>query len=134
MKNKILVIDGQGGKIGCLLIEQIKSKKINCEIFAIGTNTIATTNMIKSGADYGGTGENPIVANCKNANIILGPIGIVIADSFIGEVTPAMAVAVGQSYAKKILLPINKCNSYVVGTNSLPISELINLAVLQIED
>jgi hypothetical protein len=129
---KIVVIDGQGGKIGSLLIGQLKAAVENCELYAIGTNGIATATMLKAGADFGATGENPAVVNSRDADIIVGPIGIVIADSLVGEVTPAMAMAVGQSQAYKVLLPINRCNNYVVGVRDLSITDLIDAAKVQI--
>jgi len=126
---KIVVIDGQGGKLGQMLIEQINSRQVECEVFAVGTNSIATANMLKSGADYGATGENPVVVNCRDADVIVGPIGIAVADSLLGEVTAAMSVAVGQSSAEKILLPINRCSTYVVGTQNLSVADLVAQAV-----
>lgn len=125
---KIVIIDGQGGRIGAMLTSRLKAE--NCgEIFALGTNSIATSAMMKAGADHGATGENPVTVNCRDADVIVGPIGIVVADSLLGEITPAMAAAVGQSPARKILLPINKCNTSVVGVRDLPIPELIEAAV-----
>jgi len=129
---KIVVIDGQGGKIGSLLVGRLKAEAPQHEIYAIGTNSIATSAMVKSGADFGATGENPAVVNCRNADIIVGPIGIVVADSLVGEITPAMAVAIGQSSAQKVLLPINRCNNYIVGARDLPINELIDAAIKHI--
>ena len=129
---KIVVIDGQGGKIGSLLIEKLKARTTGCELYAIGTNSIATSTMLKSGADYGATGENPIIVNCRNADIIVGPLGIVVANSLIGEITPVMATAIGQSQAQKILLPINRCNNHVLGVRDLPTADLIEEAVLKI--
>lgn len=130
---KIVVMDGQGGRIGKGIIEKLKELDIKADIWAIGTNSIATATMVKAGADYGATGENPVVVNCRDANIIVGPIGIVIADSLFGEVTPSMAVAVGQSRAEKMLLPINKCNNRVIGLESINVSEIIDLAVKRIQ-
>lgn len=130
---KIVVMDGQGGRIGKGIIEKLKELDIKADIWAIGTNSIATATMVKAGADYGATGENPVVVNCRDANIIVGPIGIVIADSLFGEVTPSMAVAVGQSRAEKMLLPINKCNNRVIGLESINVSETIDLAVKRIQ-
>lgn len=130
---KIVVMDGQGGRIGKGIIEKLKELDIRADIWAIGTNSIATATMVKAGADYGATGENPVVVNCRDANIIVGPIGIVIADSLFGEVTPSMAVAVGQSRAEKMLLPINKCNNRVIGLESINVSEIIDLAVKRIQ-
>ena len=126
---KIVVIDGQGGKIGSLLIGRLKAETGRHEVYAIGTNSIATSAMMKAGADFGATGENPTAVNCRDADIIVGPMGIVVADSLLGEVTPAMAVAVGQSGAQKVLLPVNRCNTYIVGSRDLPVSEMIESAV-----
>ena len=113
---KIVIIDGQGGRMGGLLAEKIKKAAIpGAEIYALGTNSAATTAMLKAGADYGATGENPVLVNCRDADYIIGPLGIMAADALLGEVTPAMATAVGQSRAMKILLPVNKCSQHVVG-------------------
>ena len=125
----VVVIDGQGGRMGQMLIERIKAAGLPCQLLAIGTNSIATSAMLKAGADAGATGENPVVVACRTADVIVGPIGILAADSLLGEVTPAMAVAVGQSRAKKLLLPVNLCNNIVVGTQSLPMAKLIGEAV-----
>ncbi|HCS75434.1 MAG TPA: hypothetical protein DIW17_16365, partial [Clostridiales bacterium] len=111
---KILVIDGQGGKVGKSIVEQLKAALPNQKITAIGTNSIATSTMLKAGADMGATGENPVIYNCKDADIIVGPIGIILANSLLGEVTPQMAAAVSGSKAQKFLIPSNKCNSHVV--------------------
>ena len=129
---KILVIDGQGGKIGSLLIGRLKMLAEQHEIKAIGTNSIATSSMLKAGANFGATGENPVIVNCRDADIIVGPLGIVVADSLIGEITPAMAAAIGQSKAHKVLLPINRCNNYIVGARDLPINDLIDAAIKHI--
>ena len=129
---KLLVIDGQGGRIGKLLVEQIKQRLPGVEIIAIGTNSIATAAMLKAGADQGATGENPVVFNCTDADVIVGPMGIVIANSLLGEITPAMAVAIGQCKAIKILIPVNRCNHTLVGTQNLPLSEYIELALGEI--
>ncbi len=129
---KILVIDGQGGKIGKLIVEQIKQKYESIRILAIGTNSLATAAMLKSGADEGATGENPVIWNSKDADIIIGPIGIIIANSLHGEISPSMAVAVSECKARKILIPVNRCNNFVVGVSDLPLSEYINLAVQEV--
>lgn len=131
---KIVVIDGQGGKMGKGVIEQLVKTCIKGEKWAIGTNSIATTTMLKAGADCGATGENPVIVSCRDADIIVGPIGIVIADSLMGEITPAMAVAIGQSKAEKILLPVNKCNHYIVGVSEQNMNEIINEAVEKIRE
>lgn len=130
------MIDGKGGKIGSLIIDSLKkateSDSYNIEIYAIGSNVLATSAMLKAGADYAATGENPVVVTSRVADIIVGPTGILVANSLLGEITPAMAVAVGDSKAYKILLPVNKCNTYIVGTVSLNISELVSKAVDEI--
>lgn len=131
---KIVVIDGQGGRIGRGVIEQLKALNLEAVILAIGTNGIATSTMIKAGADYAATGENPVIVNSRDADIIIGPIGIVIADSLLGEITPAMAVAVGQSRAEKILLPINKCNNRIVGVGEINVSEIIGMAIERVRE
>ena len=130
---KIVVIDGQGGKIGSLLVDRLKAEAGDYEIYAVGTNSIATSAMMKAGADFGATGENPAIVNCKDADIIVGPLGIVVADSLLGEITPSMSVAIGQSSAQKILLPINRCNHYIIGARDLPVSDLIELAIKHIK-
>lgn len=125
----VLVIDGQSGRMGQVLIQRIRSAGLPCRVVAVGTNAIATSAMLKAGADAGATGENPVVVNCRDAGVIAGPIGILAADSLLGEVTPAMALAVGQSPAKKLLLPVNHCNNIVVGTQSMTLSKLVDEAV-----
>lgn len=125
---KVVVIDGQGGRVGQTLIERVRQTGADCEIIAIGTNAIATAAMLKAGASAGATGENPVVVACRTADVIVGPIGILAADAMMGEVTPAMAVAVGQSTARKLLLPVNLCNHIVVGTQSIPLSRIIDEA------
>ena len=126
---KLVVIDGQSGRMGQVLIERIKAAGLPCRVVAVGTNAIATSAMLKAGADAGATGENPVVVSCRDADVIAGPIGILAADSLLGEVTPAMAVAVGQSPARKLLLPVNHCNNVVVGTQSMSLSKLMDEAV-----
>ena len=125
---KIVIIDGQGGSLGKALTEKIKSR-YNCEIYAIGTNSIATAAMIKAGADYGATGENPVVVNSRDADVIIGPIGIIAADSLLGEITPKMAAAIACSEAKKILVPVSRCKILVAGTPDLPFGQAIDSAV-----
>jgi hypothetical protein len=129
-----VVIDGQGGKIGAQLVEKIRESGVRGEIFAIGSNSVATAAMMKAGADCGATGENPAVVNCRDADFIAGPLGILAADALLGEITPAMAVAVGQSAAQKILLPVNRCNHYVIGGEDLPLARLVRLAAEKIRE
>ncbi len=122
----ILVIDAQGGGIGRSLIEAIKEKIPTAVITAVGTNTVATSAMIKAGADNVATGENAVVVGCRRADVIVGPIGIVIADALYGEITPAMALAVGQSKAKRILIPVNHCDNIIVGVSDLSMAKLMD--------
>ena len=129
---QILVMDGQGGRMGKSIVEQVKANFPDDEILAIGTNSIATASMLKAGADAGATGENPAIVGSRTADIIIGPMGIVIADSLLGEITPSMAVAIGQSQAKKILIPVNRCQHYVVGCADLPLGEYMKMVVEQI--
>ncbi len=130
---KLTVIDGQGGRMGKAIIEQLKKRFPNQEILAIGTNSIATAAMLKAGADFGATGENPVIVAARESDIIIGPIGIVIADSLYGEVTPAMAAAIGRSHAVQLLMPVNRCNHLVMGCESLSLSEIIALVVRHME-
>ena len=131
---KIVVIDGQGGKIGAQLIDAIRERCEDAEIGAVGTNSIATSNMLRSGPDAAATGENPVIVACRDADVIAGPIGIVIADALYGEVTPAMALAVGQSRADRVLIPVNKCGSMVIGVGDVPMAALIREAADCIAD
>ena len=126
---KIVVIDGQGGNIGRRIVEEIKAKKTECEILAIGTNSTATALMMKGGADVGATGENPVVLASRDADVIIGPIGIILADSMYGEITPRMAEAIGASRARKILIPINKCVVVAGVDETMSISDYIKIAV-----
>lgn len=131
---KIVIIDGQGGKMGQSVIAQLKKSFPDLPVIAIGTNSIATSAMIKAGADGGATGENPVLVATRDADIIIGPIGIVIADSLLGEITPAMAEAIGKSRAYKILIPVNRCNHYVVGWEGMTLTESIALVIKQVEN
>ena len=129
----ILVIDGQGGGIGKQLVEEIRKALPEALITAAGTNSIATSAMIKAGADNGATGENAVIVGCRNADIIAGPMGIVIADSLLGEITPAMAAAVGQSPALRILLPVNRCKNLIIGIADMDIATMIKKAAEEIK-
>ena len=121
----ILVIDGQGGQLGSQLIKTIRTNYKDAKVIAVGTNATATAAMLKAGAHQASTGENPVVVACRKANVIIGPVGIVIADAMFGEITPKMAVSVGQADAVRILLPVNKCDNLVAGVPDLNLSTLI---------
>lgn len=122
---KILVIDGQGGQLGGQIIKSLKSNFQEIDIIAVGTNATATATMLKAGASKAATGENPVVVACRKVDVIIGPIGIVIADAMLGEITPQMAVAVGQADATRILLPINKCDNLVAGISDTSMTAII---------
>ena len=126
---KIIVIDGQGGSLGKAIIEQIKKQLPQLEPIALGANSIATAAMIKAGARSGATGENPVLVNARDADIIMGPIGIIAADSLLGEITPAMAIAIGQSPAIKLLIPMGKCRVRIVGLPEQAYAEYVRQAV-----
>ena len=111
---KILIVDGQGGGIGRQLVEALK-REGERDITCVGTNAIATSAMLRAGATRAATGENAAIVACREAEVIVGPIGIVVADALLGEVTPRMAAAVGQSLARKVLIPVNQCGNFVVG-------------------
>ncbi len=130
LMKKIIIIDGHGGKLGAMLTARLKAE--GADVTAIGTNSLATSAMLKAGAAQGATGENPVIVNCRDADVIVGPIGIVIANSLLGEVTPAMAQAVGESKARRVLLPINRCNTVIAGVRDIPITELVDAAVKQV--
>jgi len=125
----ILVIDAQGGGIGRALVSAIRKSAPDIEITAVGTNTAATSAMLKAGAHHSATGENAVIVGCRKADIIVGPVGIVIADSLWGEITPAMAVAVGQSKAVRILVPVGHCDNIIVGVEAPDAGALIQRAV-----
>lgn len=132
---KIVMIDGQGGRMGSLLVEKIRKAlsgypelQNRCTLLAIGTNSIATAAMLRAGADHGATGENPVLVNARDAAFIIGPVGILSADALFGEVTAEMAAAVGRSPAEKILLPVNKCRNHIVGVPDLSLGALVQEA------
>lgn len=130
---KLVIIDGQSGRMGALIAERVKAAKLPCKVLAVGTNAIATATMMKAGADQGAAGENPVMVACRTADVIVGPIGILSADALSGEVTPAMAVAIGQSAAKKLLLPVNRhCGHTMVGVRDLTLSQLVDEVVEQL--
>ena len=131
---RILVMDGQGGKIGSQLIRGILTRDPDAEIMAVGTNATATAAMVRAGAQQAATGENPTVVACRTADVIIGPIGIVIADSLLGEVTPVMAAAVGQADAVRILIPVNRCANLVAGVQETSTAALLEDVLKKLED
>lgn len=131
---KVLVIDGQGGKMGRALVENILKQNIPCELVAIGTNALATEAMLKGGAAAAATGENPVVVNAKDADVIAGPMGIIAANALLGEVTPSMALAVSESKALKVLIPVNRCGIFAAGTEDKTPAQYIESAVRKIAE
>lgn len=131
---RILVIDGQGGNIGKQLVKMLQTEIPECDITAVGTNSIATSNMLKGAPVAGATGENAVIVGCRKADVIVGPLGIVIADALMGEVTEKMAAAVARSEAVKILIPMNRCENLVAGIGSIPVSALIEDAVRKVKE
>lgn len=121
----VTIIDGQGGMLGAQLVKEITARFPAVALTAIGTNASATSAMIKAGARQAATGENPVAVACRRADVIIGPIGIVIADSLLGEVTPTMALAVAQADATRILIPMNRCDNLVAGVTDSSTSALI---------
>lgn len=129
----VLVIDGQGGQLGGQIIKSLKANFEELDITAVGTNATATATMLKAGANQAATGENPVMVACRKADVIVGPIGIVIADSLFGEITPSMAVAVGQADAVRILLPVNKCDNLVAGVSNVAMGNIIDDVVCKLK-
>lgn len=129
---KVLVIDAQGGGIGRQVVAALKKAFPEAELIAVGANYAATEAMMKAGADRAATGENAVVVCARKADFIVGPIGIVIADSMLGEITPKMAAAIGSSDAHRILIPIRKCRHTVVGVQNFQLTALINEVVEEI--
>ena len=128
----ILVIDGQGGNIGRRLVELIGEKFPDVKITAVGTNSMATSNMMKGGSVTAATGENAVIVGCRRADIIAGPMGIVVADALCGEVTPKMAVAIAQSRALRVLVPMSKCETLVAGIGTQSVTSLLDDAMEKI--
>ena len=126
---KVLIIDGQGGGLGRQLVAAVKERFPEIEVLAVGANSTATGAMLRAGADQAATGENAVLVAARRADVIMGPIGIVIADAMLGEITPAMAAAAGQSEAKRILLPVGQCDNIRAGVQDMPMAKMVQEAV-----
>jgi NAD(P)-dependent dehydrogenase (short-subunit alcohol dehydrogenase family) len=132
---KVAVVDGQGGGIGKVITEKLRKEfGEQIEIIAFGTNALATAALLKAGANEGATGENAIVQNMAEMDVIAGPLGIIVAHSMLGELTPLMAEAIAKSKARKLLLPINRCNIDVIGAKADPLPHLVNALLVQIKE
>ncbi len=129
MRKRILVVDAQGGGLGRQLISKLRKENVNAEIIAVGTNVSASSAMLKAGADKAATGENAAIVCSRTADYIIGPVGIIIADSMLGEITPRIAEALGTADAIRILIPFNSCYNYIAGTAGISTGDLINDAV-----
>lgn len=133
MPYRILIIDAQGGGIGKQLVAAVKQELPETDVTAVGASSAATSAMMKAGADHAATGENSVVVGCRRADIIMGPVGIAIADSMLGEITPVMAAAVGQSSAVRILIPSQHCGNIIAGVPEQSMSSLIRDAVSKLK-
>ncbi len=132
---KLMVLDGQGGGIGATLIKGLRaSLGLNQEILALGTNSIATSRMMKAGANRGGSGENAIVHTSQRVDVIIGPVSILMANAMMGELTPEMAIAVSSSRATKILIPLTQEEIKIVGVSKEPLPHLVNQAVRMVQE
>ncbi len=129
---KVVIIDGQGGQLGAQLVKEINTQFPDITLTAIGTNAVATATMLKAGAKNAATGENPVIVACRTADVIIGPVGIVIADALLGEITPKMAAAIGQADSVRILIPMNKCDNLIAGVTSLNTAALISDAMAKL--
>ena len=128
---KVIVMDAQGGGMGKLLVEGLKRAMPEQKVIAVGTNALATSAMLRAGADQGATGENAVVVCAAQADLILAPIGMVLCDAMLGEVTAAMACAVGKSPAHKILVPVSRCQTSIAGAQKLSMAEAVEWAVAE---
>ena len=125
----ILVIDAQGGGIGKQLVARIKKEYPSETVIAVGTNSIATAAMIKAGADQGATGENSVIVACRTADVIIGPVGIVITDAMLGEITETIAQTIAKAKATRILIPFNMCDTMIAGVSDTSTGSLIDAAM-----
>ena len=130
----VTIIDGQGGQLGAQLVKEITARFQNVTLTAIGTNAVAAAAMLKAGAKNVASGENPVIVACRKTDVIIGPIGIVIADSLLGEVTEKMALAVSRADAIRILIPLNRCENLIAGVPNLNTSALIADVISKLND
>jgi len=124
----IVIIDGQGGRMGQNIVERLIARHCPGNIQVVGTNSAATSAMLRAGVKQGATGENPVIVAAARADIIVGPMGIIAANALMGEITPAMAMAISESAAQKVLIPMDRCGIQVAGVADLPMRDYIELA------
>ena len=129
---KIVIMDGQGGGVGKQIAERLKDNGLAGDVIVVGTNAVATSNMMKAGIAAGATGENAVAYNCARADIIVGPIGIIVPNAMYGEITPAMVMAVGESEARKILIPVQNTHIHIAGMEQKNLTECVKAAVAEI--
>lgn len=129
---KILIIDGQGGGIGRALAEKLKQAKVDAELIGVGTNSAATTALLKAGVDGAATGENAVIYQASHADVITGSTGILSTNAMLGEISPAMVAAISASEALKVLIPLNQCNIRISGVIDQPLPDKIDAAVAEI--
>ncbi|GMB00170.1 DUF3842 family protein [Pelosinus sp. IPA-1] len=130
---RIAVVDGQGGGMGKFIIEKIRKEfKEQIEILALGTNALATSSMLKAGANEGATGENAIVYNSQEVDLIIGSLSIIMANAMLGELTPKMAEVITNSKARKLLIPIYRGNVDIIGMSADPLPHLVDSLIMQV--
>ena len=128
----VMVVDAQGGGLGKQIIMLIRKEALDAHVIAVGTNFAATSAMMKAGADEAATGENAVRVVCRKADLIIGPVGMVIADAMLGEITPEIARSIAQADAKRIMVPFNNCDNYIAGVSDYSVGKLITDAVRQL--
>ena len=132
MDSIVMVVDAQGGGLGRQLIAGIKKELPGTHVIAIGTNSAATSAMLKAGADEAATGENAVKVAARKADVIIGPVGMVIADAMLGEITPQIACSIAQADAKRIMIPFNTCDNYIAGVSDFSTGKLMADAIAEL--
>ena len=128
----VAVVDGQGGGLGRAIVEKLKAALPDIRVVALGTNALATSQMLKAGADDGATGENAIIHNMLHVDIVCGVVGILTANAMMGELSPRMVEAIGSSHTYKVLLPLNRCHIHIVSVEDIPMTQHIDNLVAEV--